>query len=334
MDKLRLMKNFVMVVRAGSFLSAASQLNVSRSLLSKHINQLEAQLSVQLLIRDTHGMSLTELGAEYYQFCLQFLEELEEVETTITGRDREPRGMLRVLAPICFGSRFLGPLIADFSDAYPDLEVGLTLWGQPLQSSDVVGQAFDLVVRTIPPLDSSLIVRKVAPVRNVVCASPEYLKRHGEPLTPSDLTQHPCLYHRKGPDHHWRFAQSGNSESVRLPAAKAPLTNSLDILNFMTLQGRGVGILAEYAVYQDILSGKLCELLPEYEVEERGLYLLFPDIQFRPLKVRLFIDYFVERFRRAPWVNLPDDGNPLAAPPRAPRNGKAARELRPTAVTS
>ncbi len=315
MDKLRLMKSFVAVVRSGSFSSAAAQLNVSRSLLSKHINQLEGDLKVQILNRDTHGMNLTEIGAEYYEFCLRILGEFEEVEAAITEQGREPKGNLKILAPIYFGSKFLGPLIAEFSKSLPEIDVNITLWGQPLQSSDVVGHAYDIVVRSIPPLDSSLIVRKVAPIRNVVCASPEYLKLHGEPRVPSDLSRHHCLYHRKDPDLHWRFEGPSENVSVRLPAAARPLTNSVEILRYMALQGRGVGILAEYAVYEDILAGDLCELLPGFEAEERGLYLLLPEAQFRPMNVRLFIDFFVEWFRVPPWAGASDG----ILPPRSSR---------------
>ncbi len=118
---------------------------------------------------------------------------------------------------------------------------------------------------------------------------------------PSDLSRHQCLYHRKEPDFHWRFESPSENVSVRLPAAAIALTNSVEILRYMVLQGRGVGILAEYAIYEDILSGDLCELLPGFEAEERGLYLLLPDAQFRPMNVRLFIDFFVEWFRVPPW---------------------------------
>jgi DNA-binding transcriptional LysR family regulator len=313
MDKLKLMKSFVAVVRAGSFLSAARDINASRSLLSKHVNQLETNLGVQLLNRDTHSMSLTETGTEYFDFCVQFLSELEEVEAAITERARRPQGTLRILAPLYFGGRFLGSAIADFSNIYPDLNVSINLWGQALQSSDVVGRSYDIVIRTIPPVDSNLRVRKVAPIRNVVCASPDYLRLHGEPDTPSDLSKHPCMYHRKDSDYRWRFTGPEGNISVRLPAAKMPRTNSVEILRHMVLGGRGIGILAEYAVYEDLAAGTLTELLPAYEAEARGLFLLFPDAQFSPLKVRLFVDFFVERYGTAPWDTLQSENSKLPA---------------------
>jgi DNA-binding transcriptional LysR family regulator len=302
MDKLKLMNSFVAVVKAGSFLSAARDISASRSLLSKHINHLEEDLGVQLLNRDTHSMSLTEHGAEYYDFCIQILNDLEQVETAMTERSRRPQGTLRILAPLFFGARFLGPVISDFADIYPDMNVSVDLWGQPLQSSDVVGHSYDIVIRTISPVDSNLKVRKIAPIRNVVCASPDYLKQHGTPETPSDLSQYPIMYHRKSSDYRWHFSGSEGNISVQLPAAKMPRTNSLEILRYMTLGGRGIGILAEYAVWQDLAAGTLRELLPAYEVEERGLYILFPDTQFIPLKVRLFVDFFVDQFRTPPWA--------------------------------
>ncbi len=304
MDKLKLMKSFVLVVRAGSFLSAARDMGASRSLLSKHISGLEEKLGIQLLNRDTHSMSLTESGTEYYRFCVQFLNELEEMEAAMMERADSPQGTLRIIAPLCFGARFLGPAIADFSDLYPELNVSVNLWGQPLQASDIVGHSYDIVIRTIAPVDSNLKVRKIAPVRNVVCATPDYLERYGEPRTPFDLSGHPCLYHRKVSDDRWHFRGPDRDLSVRLPAATAPRTNSVEILRDMALAGRGIGILADYAVCQDLASGRLREILPDYKAEERGLYLIFPDGNFRPLKVRLFVDFFVERFGAAPWAKL------------------------------
>lgn len=311
MDKLKLMKSFVAVVRAGSFLSAAREISASRSLLSKHVNQLEKNLGIQLLNRDTHSMSLTEIGTEYFDFCVQFLSELEEVEAAMTERARRPQGTLRILAPLYFGGRFLGSAIADFTNIYPDLNVNVNLWGQALQSSDVIGRSYDIVIRTIDPVDSNLRVRKVAPIRNVVCASPDYLRLHGEPDTPYDLSKHPCMYHRKDSDYRWRFTGPEGNISVRLPAAKIPRTNSVEILKHMVVGGRGIGILAEYAVYEDLAAGTLRELMPAYEAEARGLFLLFPNAQFSPLKVRLFVDFFVERFGTAPWAASQSDNSKL-----------------------
>lgn len=302
MDKLKLMKSFVAVVRAGSFLSAAQDIGASRSLMTKHIHQLEERLGAQLLIRDTHSMSLTELGGEYYDFCIQFLNELEEVEAAMAERARRPQGTLKILAPLYFGAHYLGPVISDFTDIYPDMNVNVNLWGQPLHASDIVSHSYDIVIRTIPPLDSNLKVRKVTTLRNVVCASPEYLNLHGEPSTPSDLSEHACLYHRKDTDYYWGFSGPGGNVSIRLPAAMKLRTNSIEILRNMTLSGRGIGILAEYAISQDLEAGTLRQLLPAYKVEERGLYLLFPDTQFSQLKVRLFANFFVERFKSVPWT--------------------------------
>jgi DNA-binding transcriptional LysR family regulator len=315
------MKTLVTIVQNKSFAAASRKMGVSRGLLSKHIKQLEDTLNVQLLQRDTHGLNLTERGAEYYDFCLHVLQDIDTAEAALAGRDREPQGSLKILAPICFGTLYLGPFIAAFMRKYPKISVGVNLWGQSIHTTGLIEHAFDFVVRTAPPGDSNLIIRKVAPIRNVVCAAPGYIRTHGVPRSPSALADHACLYHKSEAGNRWRFTDpKGRTISARVPPAIMPQTNSLHILKHLVVSGAGVGILPDYSVAAELADGRLEELLPSYSSGSSELYLLFPPSRFLPVKLRVFIDEFTAYFHSAPWSSqMPQRG------PRVRLRGQSRR---------
>jgi DNA-binding transcriptional LysR family regulator len=301
MDRFRLMKSFVTVARAGSFVAAAKELHVSRSLLSKHIGQLEALLGVQILVRDTHNLSLTELGNEYLRSATHLLEDLEATEAAITGRGRSPHGTLRIFSPLAFGTMFMGKVVADFVDKYPEIHVSVTLGARPSQAGDVVGHSYDVLIGMAPPTDSSLMVRRIAPITNMLCASPSYLETNGEPKSPKDLSRHACIYHEVGSKSRWDFKRGNEHVSAMVPRSLLPHTNSLTILREWILAGKGIGFINEYCVYQDIRAGRLKRVLPSYGTKDRSLYLLFPAVRYLPMNLRLFIDFFAEQFSTPPW---------------------------------
>ena len=301
MNRLRLMETFITIVQAGTFAGAARKLGVSRSLLTKHINQLEQALSIQILTRDSHNISLTDAGAEYYRLCVQILEDVQRAETSMMEQNSRPNGTLRILAPTAFSAHFLGSALSDFCDLYPDIRVSVTLWGHPIQPSDVIGNSFDVVVRTTPISDSRLLVRRIASFRRIVCASAQYIAIHGEPSHPSELASHRCLYHITEPDKRWRFQSESENLAVRLPESFLPQTNSMEIIKEMIIRGKGIGLLPEYGVYEEIRDGRLQRILPAFRGEKRDISLLFPHARFLPLKIRLFIDFLALRFRNPPW---------------------------------
>jgi DNA-binding transcriptional LysR family regulator len=300
-NKLKLMASLVAVVKTGNFTAAACGLNVSRSLLSKHITELETSLGLQLLNRDTHSVQLTELGAEYYEFCINYLEELRAAEAAIVDRNRLPEGTLKVLAPVMFGSLFMGNLTSEFVDRHPGFSVSVCLRGQTLHASELESHSFDLAIRTSLPAVSSLLGRKLAPLRNIFCATPNYIEKRGRPQTLSHLFRHPLIYHERDADKRWRFRASGGAASFKLPDSLLPQTNGLEVLRSWILEGRGIGFVPECSVYHDIQQGRLEAVLSDHEGEDRGLFVLFPNARFVPLRVRLFIDFLVEKLSTPPW---------------------------------
>jgi len=303
MDKMRLMQSFVAVVDTGSFVAASSRLGTSRSLLSKHIRQLEISLGVQVLNRDTHSIGLTEVGAEYYRLCVRIMEDLQKGEAAVADLHSSPSGALRLMAPVAFGSLYLPRLILEFADMFPEISVRLSLWGQPLQSSEIVEQSFDLILRTALHGESSMIVRKLAGFRNVFCATPAYLQAHGEPKSFRDLDKHPCFCHERDREVSWRYRRRKGATTLRSAGSLLPQTNSFEVLRQWTLDDRGIGYLAEYVVDRDLRDGRLSEVLCDYATGERGLYALYPGARYLPMKTRLFLDFLVERFSTPAWVS-------------------------------
>src|SRR5258705_5598256 len=190
MDKLTSIKAFTKVIQHGGFAAAARELRLSRSAGSKYVIDLEQDLGVQLLLRTTRSTSPTENGQAYYERCVEILAGLEEADLAVTRLQAEPRGILRVNAPMSFGTLHLGRAIADFMEKYPDLKIQLVLSDQQI---DPVQEGFDLTLRIADLPSSSMIAKKIAPANRVVCASPAYLKQHGVPQHPNDLRAHACL---------------------------------------------------------------------------------------------------------------------------------------------
>src|SRR5713226_8062314 len=178
MDKLQSMRAFAKVVQLGSFAAAARELRLSRSAVSKYVIDLEQELGAQLLVRTTRSASPTENGQAYYERCSAILADLEEADLAVTRLQAEPRGLLRVNAPMSFGTLHLGRAIADFMEKYPELQIQLVLSDQQI---DPVQEGFDVTLRIADLPSSSVIARRIAPARRAICASPSYLAKHGTP---------------------------------------------------------------------------------------------------------------------------------------------------------
>jgi DNA-binding transcriptional LysR family regulator len=204
MNKFESISAFTMVVDHGGFAAAGRVLGVSRSAVSKAVSQLEDSLGAQLLNRSTRQVSPTEMGIAYYDRCVTILAELEEADLAVSRLQEEPRGTLRINAPMAFGTLHLGSAIAAFMARYPDIRIQLTLNDRYI---DPIEEGFDVTVRIGDLTDSSLIARKIAPARRVICAAPSYLAAHGTPASPRDLRFHRCMhYGYLATGNHWRFS--------------------------------------------------------------------------------------------------------------------------------
>ncbi len=307
MDRLTSMQVFARVARTGGFASAARELDMSRAMVSKHVMNLEENLGVRLLNRNTRQVSLTEAGADYLERLQHILTELDEAEESVTTLTREPRGILRLNAPPSFGAFHLVPLIAEFMQLNPRVQVELTLTDH---AASIVEEGMDLAIEVGRLADSNMIARVLSHSRLVVCGAPDYLREYGVPSTPEELTNHNCLtssrfpprdeWPFRGPDGDKTYKVSGNFRS-----------NIGDAVHRMALNGRGLAMLPTYMCGNDLEAGRLQAVLTEFEPEPYAIAALYSDRRYMPVKVRSFLDFLAERLGPKPrweqWDPLTND---------------------------
>lgn len=309
MDRLRLMETYTAVVRLGSFTRAAAELGVTRAMISRRIQDLEAALSVRLLNRDTHRLSVTAAGADYYQSSLALLAEMQALEERMQSKRASPRGEIKVLSTKTFSETVLGPIVAEFCTEHPNISVQITLRDRDTapRGMDIVSGGFDLAIRTLPVRDSSLVARPIVGLPRVVVASPGYLARSGQPETPAELSRHNCLDPSGAPHATWGFVGPGGQTAIRVTGTLR--ANSSLVVRDAALKGLGIAILREYLVIGDLNDGALVKVLDEYAIDERTLYVVYQKDRYRPIRVKLFVDYLTERMK-----TLLKERQPLTGP--------------------
>lgn len=290
MDRFASMEAFVRVVDSGSFTRAAERLGVTRAAVSKHVRQLEEHLGVRLLNRTTRQVALTETGATFYERATSILDDMAEAELAASRLNEEPRGVLRVAAPMSFGTLHLADAIGDFMTRWPDVTVQLSLNDRFV---DLIEEGFDVGVRIGKLSDSSLIARKIAPMPIVLCAAPDYLSNHGAPERPDDLRKHDCLhYGNLETSGSWKLEDaSGTTRSVTI--ASRVCVNNGDVLRKVALAGQGIALLPSFLILDDVRAGTLAHVLPAYTAPEASLYAIYPPNRYLAAKVRVFIDHLV-----------------------------------------
>ncbi len=294
LDKLASVRAFVNVVDLGSFAEAGRKLRLSRSAISKYVGDLERDLGVQLLNRTTRQVSPTETGQAYYERALGVLADLDAADQAATQLQSTPRGLLRVNAPMSFGTIKLGPVIADFMERYPDMQIQLVLTDEQV---DPVQEGLDVTLRIAELEPSSLIARKLADIDRVVCASPGYFKKHGKPKTPADLRQHECLtYGFLSTGNQWKFAGPDGADQWIAPKWSLCVNNA-EVLRDAAVKGRGVTVLPVFLAENELKSGALVTVLDTFKPPQLSLYAIYPATRHLSVKVRLFIDFLVERMR-------------------------------------
>lgn len=287
MDKFLEMKTFAAVVDGGSFVQAADALNMSKPAVSRHVAELEQRLGVRLLQRTTRKLSLTEEGRLFYGRCKSVLADVEIAEEEITATSIAVKGLIKVNVPVSFGLLELAPLWPDFMTQYPDVELDITLADRIV---DLVEEGYDLAVRIARLPNSSLVSRKLASTRMVLCASPAYLKKQGQPRHPSELTQHPVLsYSLLATGDQWDF--EGPEENISVTVKPVMRTNSGDTCIAAARQSKGVILQPSFMVNADLQSGALVELMPTYRSIEFGIFAVYPTRQYVAPKVRALIDF-------------------------------------------
>ena len=292
MDKLASLRALVKVVESGSFAEAGRQLRLSRSAISKYVGDLEESLGVQLLNRTTRHASPTENGQMYFERAVVILSEIDAADQAVTQLQSAPRGLLHINAPMSFGTMRLGPALADFMTKYPDLQLQLVLSDDLL---DPVQDGFDVTLRIAELESSSLIARKVVPVERVVCASPDYLERHGTPIHPQDLRSHVSLtYGFLLTGNQWKL--TGGDGVHWIQPAWSLCVNNAEVLRDVAVKGRGIALIPEFIAAEALKNGSLQVVLANYSAPPLALYAVYPPTRHLAVKVRLFIDFLVDRF--------------------------------------
>jgi len=302
MDKLSSLRAFVKVVETGSFAEAGRQLRLSRSAVSKYVAELEESLGVQLLNRTTRHASANEHGRIYFERALAILSELDEADQVVAHAQSTPSGLLRINAPMSFGTLRLGPAIAEFMQMNPALKLQVVLSDDLL---DPVQDGFDVTLRIAELESSSLIARKIAPIERTFCASPDYLDRHGTPRHPRDLRAHTALtYGFLLTGNQWKL--SGADGDHWIQPSWALCVNNAEVLRDAAIRGRGIALLPDFIAGEALHKGTLRAVLKDYTAPPLSLYAIYHPTRHLPVKVRLFIDFLVERFKPGSKTRLSD----------------------------
>lgn len=297
MDRLKSIEVFTKVVETGSFIAASETIGISRPMASKHVQSLEHELGVRLLNRTTRRISLTEAGRSFHLRCQTILEEIDEAIAEAGNMQIEPRGLLRINAPLTFGRAYLTKAIGSFQENYPDIRVDLTLNDRV---ADIVDEGFDLAIRIGILSDSSLIAKKLAPCRLLLCASPAYLDHRGTPKKPGDLTAHNCLvYTYFSQEKRWRFGNGKDEISVAIYGDFQ--ANFGEAVVEAAAASRGIVLEPSFTLAPYLANGRLVTILEEFHPQELGIYAVYPPSRLLPQKARLFIDHLVEVFGPRPY---------------------------------
>jgi len=289
-DKLASLRSFVKVVELGNFSEAARQLRLSRSAISKYVADLENDLRVQLLNRTTRHASPTESGQAYFERAVTILADLDAADQSVAHLQSTPRGLLRVNAPMSFGTIKLGPLIADFMTLYPQLQIQLVLTDEHV---DPIQEGLNVTLRIAELESSSLIARKILTIDRVVCASSSYLKCHGTPAHPNELRTHNCLsYGYLSTGNQWKL--SGPDGDHWIQPSWTLCANNAEVLRDAAIKGCGIAILPIFIAAEGLKNGALRAILNNYKPPEIALYAIYAPTRHLAVKVRLFIDFLVD----------------------------------------
>lgn len=291
------MRVFVAVVEAGSFVRAAEMLEVSKAGVSRLLSELEARLGLRLLQRTTRKLSLTAEGEVFFHRCTELLQALEDAEGEVTARSGEAVGLVRVNVPVSFGTTYLAPLWPLFMELHPQVVLDVTLSDRVV---DLVDEACDLAVRIARLPNSTLVSRKLASTRLTLCASPEYLRRHGSPAHPLELPQHAVIaYTLLAMGDQWQF--EGEEGPVTVKVKPRMRSNSGDSCCVAAVSGQGLVLEPTFLVGPYLRTGELVEVLPQYRSVDLGVYAVYPTRKYVPPKVRALIEFLAQSLKGNTW---------------------------------
>ena len=287
------MRIFVATVDARNFTAAASRLSLSKQFVSRRVMALEEALGVQLLIRNTRKLAVTELGQEFYERARRILGEVEEAEQAMSLRRAGPRGLLRVSAPMSFGMTHLSPLVAMFLRENDEVRYDMELSDRTV---DVVGEGFDMAIRIGVLPDSTLVAQKLVDVRMVACCSPGYVRRRGKPAAPADLERHACLLYGHGGAVSWDFVVDGTVKGVDV---HGPLrANNGELIRDAAVAGLGIARLPDFIVADALKSGQLVPVLEDFLPGATSVYAVYPQHRQSSVTIRALVEFLRTQLRK------------------------------------
>ncbi|MGE0205547.1 MAG: LysR family transcriptional regulator [Hyphomicrobiaceae bacterium] len=316
---------FARVARTGNMSAAGREMGLSPAVVSKRISLLEERLGTRLFQRTTRQLTLTETGEGFFKRIVDILSLIDEAEDFVSRRNTRPRGVLKVTAPTTFSRLHIAPYLSQFLARYPEIEMEFHLTDNNV---DIIREGFDVAVRIGELKDSSLVARKLAPNRRVICAAPAYLERYGTPNTLADLEHLNCL--SAGAQDVWRL--DGPEGPLQLRVKGNIRSNSSEFIREAIMAGLGVGLRSTWDVGPELMTGELKAVLPDYVGSSNvSVYAVYPCREFMPAKVNVFIDFLAELYGPEPYWDKSLDiasANPPAAVTRAgkPKKGAALAE--------
>jgi len=300
MGQLEDMQVFIRVVEAGSISKAAEQLGIAKSAVSRRLACLESRLGVRLLNRTTRISSLTEAGNGFYQRSKKITDDVSELNALTNQSKSALEGTINIAAPLSFGISHLAPAIDDFIKLHPELTININFSDQQL---NLIEEGIDLAVRIADLKDSSLIARKISPIKTLICASPAYLQKHGTPKTADDLNHHALLAYNLSDSSAWHLIDKQAKQHLINLKSKI-MTNNGEFLKDMAIAGHGIIMIPTFILWQAIAKGELLPILSDYTTPQLNAYVVYPQTRYLSQRTRILIDFLVERFGETPyWDN-------------------------------
>lgn len=297
MGQLEDINVFIRVVEAGGISRAAEQLNLAKSAVSRRLSDLESRVGVRLLNRTTRTSSLTEAGRNYYENAKKIVSDIAELNALTMDSNTTLEGTINLAAPLSFGLTHLAPAIDAFVKQHPELIITINFSDRQV---DLIEEGMDLAFRIANLKDSSLIARKIAPINHLLCASPDYLNKHGIPKTPDDLNDHRLLQYNLTDSSSWKLTdQQGMQHSINISAHI--VANNGDFLKDMAIASHGIIMLPTFITWQAVAKGELIPILSDFSPPQLNAYAIYPQTRYLSRRTRLFIDFLMARFGDNPY---------------------------------
>lgn len=295
-DEVSELRLFAAIVAAGNLSAAARHLETSTAAMSRRLGALEGRLGIRLVNRTTRQFELTEEGALFHERCLRIIADIDDAEAELIQGVDNPRGHLRVSAPLHWGRVVLSPLLARFAERYPDIEIQLVLADAIY---DVVGDGLDVVLGILPPSGADVVASRILYGRRLVIASPDYIARRGMPMVPEDLLEHDCirLFIDGRPLDRWAFKDGDGTKTIHVKGRLT--TTSTEVMQDWALAGRGLGLKAEWDILDDLDEGRLVACLTDHWCDEISLYASYANRRHLPPRIRVFLDFLNAEVRSA-----------------------------------